>query len=361
MSLDVRIAHSVEEIGRETWDYLAGGRPFSGYRWYRYGETVLADNEPLYVVLSQHGEPLARATFWLRRQEALPLSSKVIRQALNTLIRWRPLLVCQAPIAYASGLILPQTGVRDTALETIVQVAQSHAHKRRASFLLWTYVEPDTQCAGWPGDVIRLQMAEPLTRLAISWSDLESYLRQLPRSVRKDYRRHCRLAGEQGITVSGYRLSEHASLDTGTLDEAVRLIGNVETHHRSAHNPWARATLEHAGMVDAVWLKAEMGNRLVGCGLLLGDSGHWMMTLLGLDYTVRYAYFQLVYAAIRYATEQGARVLWGGTGAYELKGRLGFEMQPAHYAVFAAGEKWLQSLGRRLARWSNGPSACARM
>ena len=104
-------------------------------------------------------------------------------------------------------------------------------------------------------------------------------------------------------------------------------------------------------MVDAVWLKAELGERLVGCGLLLGDGGHWMMTLLGLDYAVRYAYFQLVYTAIRCAIERGARVLWGGTGAYELKGRLGFEVRPEHYAVFAASGRGLQVLGRWLARW----------
>jgi predicted N-acyltransferase len=354
MSLDVRIAHSVEEIGQEAWDYLAGGRPFSSYRWYRYGETVLADNKPIYVVLSQRGEPLARATFWLRRQEALPLSSKGIRQALNALIRWRPLLVCQAPVAYAPGMILPETGLRDMALEAIARIAQSRAREQRASFFYWSYLEErDARCAGWPEAFNRLQMSEPLTRLTLSWPDFERYLRQLPRPVRKDYRRHCRLASEQSITVNGCRLSEQSSLDAGTLDEAARLISNVEGHHRSAHNPWARATLERAGMVDAVWLKAEIGNRLVGCGLLLGDGGHWMMTLLGLDYTVRYAYFQLVYAAIRCAMEQGAQVLWGGTGAYELKERLGFEVQPEHYTIFAAGGRCLQSLGRRLAHWSN--------
>lgn len=354
MSLDVRIAHSVEEIGQEAWDCLAGGRPFSSYRWYRFGETVLADNKPMYVVLSQHGEPIARATFWLRRQEALPLSSKGIRQALNALIRWRPLLVCQTPVAYAPGTILPETGLRDAALEAIAQVAQSQAREQRASFFYWSYLEErDARCTGWPEDFIRLQMSEPLTWLAISWPDFESYLRKLPKSVRGDYRQRCRHAAEQGITITECPLSERTPLNTDTLDNAERLIGNVEVHHRSAHNPWARATLEHAGMVDAVWLKAEIGNRLVGCGLLLGDGDHWMMTLLGLDYTVRYTYFQVLYATIQCAIERGARVLWGGTGAYTLKEELGFQVQPRHYAVFAAGGRWFQSLGRRLARWSN--------
>ena len=46
MEFDVQIVHSVEEIGQEAWDHLAGDRPFASYRWYRFGERVLADNVP---------------------------------------------------------------------------------------------------------------------------------------------------------------------------------------------------------------------------------------------------------------------------------------------------------------------------
>ncbi len=351
MNFDIQIAHSVAEIGQEAWDYLAAGRPFSGYRWYRYGETVLADNKPIYVVLSHRGEPLARATFWLRRREALPIASQVVRWALNMLLDRRPLLICQAPVGYAPGLILPETRLRDAALEVIAEVARNQARQQRVSFFLWSYLEErDAWSAGWPDAFIRLQMSEPLTRLTIAWPDHESYLRQLSGPVRKDYRQRCRHAAEQGIVITEHPLSGHSPPGSDILDKAVRLIGNVEAHHRSARNPWARATLEHAGMVDAVWLRAEIGDRLVGCGLVLGDGGHWMMTLLGLDYTVRYTYFQLVYAAIRCAIQQGARVLWGGTGAYTLKRELGFQVCPHHYAVFAAEGKWLRALGRQLAR-----------
>lgn len=351
MNFDIQIAHSVAQIGQEAWDHLAGGRPFSSYRWYRYGEAVLADNKPIYVVLSHHGEPLARATFWLRRREALPLPSRAMRWALNALLNRRPLLICQVPVGYAPGLILPETELRQVALKVIAEFARNQAQQQRASYFLWSYLEErDAWSAGWPDGFIRLQMSEPLTRLTIAWPDFENYLRQLPGPVRKDYRQRCRHAVEQNIVIQEHLFSEHGPPDTDVLDKAVRLIANVEEHHRSAHNPWTRATLEHAGMVDAVWLRAEIGDRLAGCGLLLGDDGHWMMTLLGLDYTVRYTYFQLVYTAIRCAIQQGARVLWGGTGAYALKGELGFQVCPHHYDVFTAEGKWLQALGRRLAR-----------
>ncbi len=351
MNLDIQIAHSVEQIGQAAWDYLAEGRPFSSYRWYRYGETVLADNKPIYVILSHHGEPVARATFWLRWREALPLSSRIVRRALEALIRRRPLLMCQAPVSDAPGMILPAGELREAALRVMAQVAQDQAHAYRASFLAWLYLqEYDAWCAGWPDAFARVRMDEPLTRLAIMWPDFESYVRQLPKSARGDYRRHCRHAAEQGIEVRHQRLSEEEPLSEGLLDEAVALLGNVEERHKSAHNPWARAMLQHAVLVDAVWLRAESGDRLVGCGLLLGDGDVWVMTLLGLDYGVRYAYFQLMYAAIRCAIEQGARVLWGGASAYELKRRLGFQVQPRHFVVFAAGRKWLQTVGQWVAQ-----------
>jgi hypothetical protein len=47
MSFDVQVFHSVEELGPEAWDRLGKERPFASYRWYRFGETVLADDKPL--------------------------------------------------------------------------------------------------------------------------------------------------------------------------------------------------------------------------------------------------------------------------------------------------------------------------
>lgn len=57
-------ASSVNEVGTEAWDALSVGRPFQ-HRWYRFGETALADCPPTYIILSHGGEVVAWATFWL--------------------------------------------------------------------------------------------------------------------------------------------------------------------------------------------------------------------------------------------------------------------------------------------------------
>jgi GNAT superfamily N-acetyltransferase len=105
--------------------------------------------------------------------------------------------------------------------------------------------------------------------------------------------------------------------------------------------------LENAEAIGAAWLAAEINGQLVGCGLLLPDGGALTLALLGLDYTAQYAYFQLMYAAIRHAIQAGASVLRGGTGAYEFKQRLGFQTEPRSSIAFYITNGVL----RRVAGW----------
>ena len=105
-------------------------------------------------------------------------------------------------------------------------------------------------------------------------------------------------------------------------------------------------------MVDAVWLAAEKDGQLVGCELMLGDRGTWLVTGLGLDHSVSNVYFVLGYEDIRYAIEQGAQALRWGSETYDVKGRLGFEPEGYNNLVF--GSRWplLQRFGRRVAEQS---------
>jgi predicted N-acyltransferase len=348
VAYDVLIAHSVQEIGPEAWDRLAGDRPFASYRWYRFGEAVLADNLPIYLILSQDGEPVARATFWLRRNEPLPISSPVVRTMVEPVFRRWPLLVCQAPLADVCGLILPDPPLRDPALATIGQVAQDLVRRYRASFALFVYLEDDeTRWPGWPPAFAATDLPEPGTRLAIGWDDFDSYLRDLSKKSRRQYRTNCQRAAEMGIEVSRHACER--GLDGQVLEQALALIRNVEDFYHSPPFPWTRATHEHAGMVAAFWLAARLEGRLVGCCLLLGDGRAWRWLMLGRDYDTEYAYFQLAYEAVRCAIEEGAGVLWGGTGSYETKRRLGFQVTGDSHVVFLSRGAALRGLGRWLA------------
>jgi hypothetical protein len=106
--------------------------------------------------------------------------------------------------------------------------------------------------------------------------------------------------------------------------------------------------LSNTRLIESVWITAHIGDRLVGCGIFLRDNEAGCLKLLGLDYRVPYVYFQLLYEGIRCAIDTGCRVLWGGSGAYELKYRLGFQPYYNNYQVFAAGNRWLQWVARHV-------------
>jgi hypothetical protein len=108
--------------------------------------------------------------------------------------------------------------------------------------------------------------------------------------------------------------------------------------------------MENMSLVDGVWLAAETaeGRMAAGC-LLLQDGSGSLLTLLGRDYVTPQAYFQIAYAGVRAAIESGARSLRAGSGAYELKRRLGFEVLDNGHLVFLTGSRALARLGAWLA------------
>jgi predicted N-acyltransferase len=346
MSFDVQVAHSVAEIGQAEWDRLGEDQPFASYRWYRFGEAVFADDVPVYVTLCRGGEPVARATFWLKRQESLPTPSRMVRFVVDRILRHRPLLACRSPLASTSGLILPAPPLREVALESLVRVAQDLVREHRASFLLFDYLDPaQMDWPGWPDGYVRMPNTSPGTRLAITWRDFDGYLAQLSKKRRYNVRRDYRLLAEEGITISTYP----AVMD---LDKAMELHRNVNKRYNAPTGSWMRAAMARTDMVDAVWLAAEKEGRLVGCELMLGDRGAWLVTGLGLDHRARNVYFVLGYEDIRYAIEHGARTLRWGSETYDVKKRLGFELEGYNNLIFASRWASLQRFGRWVAERS---------
>jgi predicted N-acyltransferase len=340
----VQIVHSVDEIGEQGWNRLSGGKPFASYRWYRFGEAVLVDDRPIYVILSLDGEPVARATFWCKREEPIEIRSVILRHLLQVILRRWPLLVCRSPLAAASGLILPDDPrLREAALEVIVGFAQKQARRCKASLLAFDYLEPTgMEWSVWPDTFLPVTIPEPGTYLEVTWPDFEGYLAHLSRVRRKHYRQHCRRAAEMGVEIASHRV-------VTAVDEAMALIRNVGERYHTSPASWTKRVLEHAGMVDAAWLAARVEGRLVGCELLLGDNGTWFVTALGRDYDFPHVYFLLGYEDVRYAIERGIRVLRWGSGTYEVKRRLGFRLEDNNHLILAAGNPRLHAVVRGLA------------
>jgi predicted N-acyltransferase len=342
---DAQIVHTVAEVEEAAWDRLAHRQPYASHRWYRYGETVLSGCKPLYIILSQRGEAVARATFWLTSQEPLPISAKPLRWFMGHILRRRPLLVCRSPLVSQSGLILPpDPALRDRALQAICRAAAAQAKRYRASFLLFVYqCQPNLAWRGWPEESLIAQLPGPGARLQIQWDNFEDYLRQcLSRMGRKSYRTNSKRAAELGAVIQAReRVSDP--------DAALRLINNVYRRYNTPLESWLRPMMAHAHLVDAAWMTAELDGRLVACELMIGDGPHRALTALGVEDNLPYVYFQLFYEDIRYAIEHGVRELYAGSGAYDVKRRMGFEIVPNNHAVFIGLTPGLTALGRWIA------------
>jgi len=332
----IQRAHHIEEIGQPQWDRFAVGRPFASYRWMRLGETVMADSAPTYVTLSRDGQPVAAASFWRVTDEPLPLPP-LVRTPVAALLRRRPLLICRAPLANWIGMLLPDTpSLRSAARAVLHAEGLRLLQETRGSYLLFDFIDiPDLD---WPGIAVA-SVSDAGTRLAIQWDTFDDYLTHTDKRGRQHYKRIQREAAELGLEIS-----QHTSV--ANVDEAILLIRAEERKFKTAPNPWMRPLLENFAQVDGIWQEVRQRGRLVGCGLLLEDNGVMLATALGLA-DVPYAYFLLIYACLQNAIQRRVKTLRLGSGAYDVKRRLGCELESNNNIAFDAQGR----IFRQLAKW----------
>ncbi len=338
-AFEIRIAHSVAEIGEAEWDALSAERPFQSYRWYTYGERCMADCQPVYILLTLADRRMARATFWLVREEPMPIKPPA-RTLLQAVFRRWPLLICRSPLSGLSGLILPDPPLRDEALNVIARVALIELRRLGGSFLIFDYLEADQiTWPGWPREFTATSISDPGTWMPVKWDSFAAYLAAGNKKDRQHYKRSLREAGKLGIQVTKRQ-------SVPDIESALALIRNVEKKHGGAPNPWARGMLENIEAADGAFLEARIGERLVGCGLIFEDNRVQMTAAIGLAGDVPGVYFQLVYASLQAAFESKVRLLRWGSGAYEVKRRLGFQIEENNAIRFTARSPWVQKLGQ---------------
>jgi predicted N-acyltransferase len=341
-AIDLQIANRLADINPQEWGALSGGQPFQSYQWYAYGEKGLTESGdlPYYLILRRDRKPIARAAFWWISNEPLPISFLPLRKTLESLQRCWPLLICRSPFANTSGLILPEAPLRGACLELINQAAQQELQRKSGSFLIFDFLET-TQIGwpDWPREFRPTKVSDPGTWMDVTWDDFGAYLESGNKRDRQHYKRSQRLAEEAGLVLT--RPEAVSDMET-----ALSLIHGVEARHHSAPNPWFRGMLEHMHMVDSTWLEVHQEQRLVGCGLLLRDNKVQFATALGLAEDIPNVYFLLIYATLQIAFEEKVRRIHLGSGAYDVKRRLGFEMQDNNAVLFYTPNPALKLLGR---------------
>lgn len=324
--LDVQIYGSINEIEPEVWNRIVAGRGFQSHNWYRFGERAMVDCPPTYLIAWDGDTPIASAALFRVYNEPLPLP-EVARHFMASVFKHRPLLVCRSPLADTSALLLPGEPVRDEALTVLASAAHQQFKQQKCSFLVFDFLLTEQlRYPTWPDGFEPITVSEPGTYMPMEWESFEAYLESGNKHDRQHYKRSLREAHDNGLV-----LTKHANISD--IDRALKLIRNVSIWHGSAPNPWMRGLLENFSMIDGTWLEIHKENELVGCGAVVRDNSFQLATALGLEDDVPGGYFLLLYTALQEAFEHKARLVRFGSGAYDVKRRLGFHLEDTNHAM----------------------------
>lgn len=324
--LNVQVYNSINEIEPDVWNRIVAGRGFQSHNWYRFGERAMADCPPTYLVAWEGSTPVAGAALFKVYNEPLPLP-EVARRFMSSVFKHRPLLICRSPLADTSALLLPGEPQRDETLSVLAQAALEQFQQQHCSFLLFDYLLTEQlRYTGWPLGFEPITVSEPGTYMPMEWESFEAYLEAGNKHDRQHYKRSLREAEKNGLV-----LSKHRSISD--VDRALKLIRNVSIWHGSAPNPWMRGLLENFSMIDGTWLELHKEGQLVGCGAVVRDNKFQLATALGLEDDVPGGYFLLLYTALQEAFEHKIRLVRFGSGAYDVKRRLGFHLEDTNHAM----------------------------
>jgi len=325
-TLEIKKYKSIKEIEPKIWDQIASRRGFQSHSWYTFGEHVIADCPPTYLIAWDGDKPIAGMALFKIYNEPLPLP-KIARQFMSSVLKRRPLLVCRSPMADTSAMLLPGEPLRDEVLPVLASAAQDEFKKQRCSFLVFDYLLTEQlKYKSWPPGYESITVSEPGTYMPISWESFEAYLEAGNKKDRQHYKRTLKETEENGIVLSRHR-------SVSDVESALQLIENVSIWHGSAVNPWTRNLLENFSMTDGTWLELHKEGKLVGCGAVLRDNKFQLTSSLGLEDDVPGGYFLLLYTALQEAFEHNIRLVRFGSGAYDVKRRLGFHLEDTNHAM----------------------------
>lgn len=333
-NLSVKTISSIHQIDAKLWNQLSGGKPFQSYEWYVFGEQVMSDCLPIYLLAYDGDTLIARASLWLMRNEPVPQMLGRLRKAAAAIFKRWPLLICRSPLSYTTGLAFRDCDRQQDILSEFASAALQIARNQQASFLIFDYLSK-SNIHDWPEYFSAIANIDPGTVMENRWKSMDEYLASGNKKDRQHYKRVMREAEKSGIKIERHGLAEN-------INAVLPLIRNVERDHGALPNPWAFQMLENLQMVNSTFLTATMDERLVGCGLIFENNDAQMTSMLGLEKDIPYVYFMLVYESLRMAFEHKVRLLRWGSGAYDVKQRLGFSFEDNGSLVFAAVHPFVQ-------------------
>lgn len=341
--MQLEIFRNIGDVDKAAWEGLTRNTPFASTQWLKFCQRVLDEVQPFYSVLVDSDRYIAAAVSWLYKRPNIPDFPPFVEKILAPFFKRRPLLVCEIPVAAASGLILPaDRAAARAALKVLSTALEGVAQQNRVSFVIFGHLMRDfAHDLDWPKSYEMVRLF-PGTRMPVKrFTDYDAYLSALNKKKRKNIRRN-----HEAALLSGLSIVRRPTVDP---EKAFELASHVSAKHGEELGEDVRRVLDLSSEVEAVWLVAEKEGRMVGFDLLFGDKNSWKVFITGNDYTTDYLYFLLSEEDIRFAIEHGADVLYAGTHLYNYKERLGYERLDDGFVRFRGMNgvsRWLSRLVR---------------
>lgn len=341
MNISVQVIDTINKINAEKWDGLSAGRPFQSHTWYKFGEHVMVGNSPVYLLAYQNNELIGRLALWVTRNEPLPQSLGYGRVILRPILQKWPLCICRSPIAQTSGLVV--SGMAENpnlVIEILIRAAIEQGRKYKCLALLFDYLGSKEK-EMLPIGIHTMQAADSGNILYNTWEDFDQYLARGDKKARRHYHRTLR-------EIDGFRVRLERKQHAENMAEILPLVRNVEKQHGAPQNPWIENLLRSMEMVNGTFLTASSADdKLVGCMLFLEDGTGQIATGFGRQQDLPYVYLGLFYEGIRIAMEHGIKFLRWGSGAFELKRRMGFTPEDNGIIAFTFLHPVLQKLSNK--------------
>lgn len=360
MTWTVRSASSIEEIGREAWDALAGEEIFANYDWLLTLQTTQRlPRIPMYWWIEDEDGILAAVAARLRDrsppawnidQGRYGLLAYVIRP-IRSLVQRRPTLVCGAQMAQGRP-ILTRPGITaeiyHSLASEILDTIESHSRTRRWKLVFRGIVEPDQALRrAFEGRPYIVGAESPGTVMDIHWNSWPAYLKDLKKihpATEKVIRQQIN-RGRRGEVII------EELTDPSTVEAELHRI-LAEHHYRKNRTPYYMkpefTTVLKKNLGDrAVILVARKNNRIVGVTIHMRNSSAMSLKFVGIatdTLNSREAiYFNITFhQLIERACKQGYQQLYLGILTYVPKYNRGARLVPT--------TSWLWEPGRVRAR-----------
>lgn len=333
--MEVKIYKRFQDINAEEVkeiDYKFLNSSETSESWFMFLEETLCDYEPLYCIGKKNGEVLYFSTGYLiKKLDIGTYLTGALKKGVNSLnkVNLNPLkfkvVFIANPLSSFNGI----HGENEHFLTDFLEKCKNKIYEEincDSVFVSNVYDELLNQKLQ-ENDFIRIPFY-PNTELNTNYSSFNDYLQSLKKKKRWDVKNKQKVLQEYGAQISilnGDEVEDYARIyelynNTSSKDGS---IPNLINYSRASFDNWSNMNNCYK------WVIITYQQQIIAFALIVENDKSLIFKHVGMDYehsTACFAYFNLYFASIQYAIDNGMKRMYCGPTTYETKKSIGCEL-----------------------------------